>query len=59
MASAIDSEKHHDSSSLDGKVDGRDVHKEVANPLGDFTDPDAGLSEEERAAIVRSHRLSS
>lgn len=52
MASAIDHEKHRDSSSLDGKVDGHGIHSEVINPLSDLPDPDAGLSEEERAAAV-------
>lgn len=54
MASAIDHEKHRDSSSLDGKVDGHGIHSEVINPLSDLPDPDAGLSEEERAAAVRA-----
>lgn len=52
MASAIDHEKHRDSSSLDGKVDGHGIHSEVINPLNDLPDPDAGLNEEERAAAV-------
>jgi hypothetical protein len=52
MASAIDHEKHRDSSSLEGKIDGHGVHREVVNPLSDLPDPDAGLSEEERAAAV-------
>lgn len=52
MASAVDHEKHRDSSSLEGKIDGHGVHQETLNPLADFPDPDAGLSEEERAAIV-------
>ncbi|KAF1929824.1 uncharacterized protein M421DRAFT_130367 [Didymella exigua CBS 183.55] len=50
MASAIDYEKHRDSSSLDGKIDGHGVHDEVVNPLSDLPDPDAGLSDQERAA---------
>jgi hypothetical protein len=54
MASAIDHEKHRDSSSLDGKVDGHGIHSEAINPLSDLPDPDAGLNEEERAAAVCS-----
>lgn len=52
MASAIDYEKHRDSSSMDGKVDGHGIHSEVINPHNDLPDPDAGLNEEERAAAV-------
>lgn len=52
MASAIDHEKHRDSSSLEGKIDGHGIHQEVVNPLVDIPDPDAGLSDEERAAAV-------
>lgn len=50
MASAIDHEKHRDSSSLEGKIEGHGIHQEIVNPLVDLPDPDAGLSEEERAA---------
>lgn len=52
MASAIDHEKHRDSSSLEGKIEGHGIHQEIVNPLVDLPDPDAGLSEEERAAHV-------
>lgn len=57
MASAIDHEKHRDSSSLDGKIDGYGAHQEVANPINDLSDPDAGLSEEERTALVCLHYI--
>jgi hypothetical protein len=53
MASAVDYGKHGDSLSLDGKVDEHGIQREVVNPLVDIPDPDAGLSEEERAAAVR------
>ena len=53
MASAVDYGKHGDSLSLDGKVDEHGIQQEVVNPLVDIPDPDAGLSEEERAAAVR------
>ena len=52
MASAVDYGKHGDSLSLDGKVDEHGIQQEVVNPLVDIPDPDAGLSEEERAAAV-------
>lgn len=58
MASAIDHNHERDSLSLDGKIDGHGAQKEFASPLADFPDPDAGLSEEERAAIVCSCTLS-
>lgn len=54
MATAIDHEKHdnRDSSSLERKIEHDGTHQEVINPLNDLADPDAGLSEEERAAAV-------
>jgi hypothetical protein len=54
MASAVDREKHsdRDSASLERKIDHHGIHQEVVNPLNDIPDPDAGLSEEERAAEV-------
>lgn len=57
MASAIDHEKHRDSSSLDGKIDGHGIHQEVVGPVNDLPDPDAGLSEEERVAAVCLHPI--
>jgi hypothetical protein len=54
MASAIDREKHsdRDSASLENKIDHHAVQQETISPLNDLADPDAGLSEEERAAEV-------
>ena len=52
MASAVDHEKHRDSSSLDGKIDGHGMHQESVDPLASYPDPDVGLSDEERAAAV-------
>lgn len=52
MVSAIDQERHRDSVELKDKVDGHGIHQEVLDPLNDLPDPDAGLSEEERAAAV-------
>ena len=56
MASALEKERFDASSNDEKHVDGARRTEDV-DPNSDIADPDAGLSEEERAAAVSHRRL--
>jgi hypothetical protein len=56
MASAVEKDRF-DNSSNDEKIVNGTLGREQIDPDSDIADPDAGLSEEERAAAVRAYSI--